>query len=154
MIENNKQLDLISPFSIKKAKGLVLMSGYILVQCISIPALSSGCNVEIKKQISFAKGQVCWAFDGQANTFNGQFHEGQAISVRMIGLGQYESGQEWGNLDPSATGPREQVFISDSQPGVPNGELTFVAPMTGIYQFTVSPCAYWSSRVKVEICAK
>ena len=62
------------------------MSGYILAQFISISALSSGCNVEIKKQISFAKGLVCWAFDGQANAFNGQFHEGHAISEAGRGL--------------------------------------------------------------------
>lgn len=139
---------------INNNKKLVLLGGYLLVLLLSIPAFGSGCNVEIKKKITFAKGEICWAFDGKANTFTGQFGEGQSISVRMIGLGEYESGQEWGNLDPIATGPSEQIFISDSKPGVPNGELTFVAPMTGIYQFTVSPCAYWSSRVKVEICAR
>ena len=139
---------------INSNKKLVLLGGYLLVLLLSIPAFGSGCNVEVKKQITFAKGEMCWAYDGKANTFSGQFGKGQAISVRMIGLGEYESGQEWGNLDPIATGPSEQVFISDSKPDVPNGELTFVAPMTGIYQFTVSPCAYWSSRVKVEICAR
>ena len=129
------------------------MVTYLLAQLLSIPAFGSGCNVEIKKKITFAKGEICWAFDGKANTFTGQFGEGQAISVRMIGLNESMS-DGWVNLDPSATGPNEQNFSSDSKRGEPNGELTFVAPTTGIYQFIVSPCAYWSSRIKLEICAR
>ncbi len=144
---------------INSNKKLVLLGGYLLVLLLSIPAFGSGCNVEVKKQITFAKGEMCWAYDGKANTFSGQFGEGQVISVRMIGLNESMS-DGWEKLDPRAVGPdwlnnTEQIYSpNDDSSGASSGVLNFVAPTTGIYQFTVSPCSYWGSRIKLEICAR
>jgi hypothetical protein len=51
--------------------------------------------------------------------------------------------------DPNVEGPGGYFFAVPDAPGV----MTFVAPATGTYRFSFSPCAMWGAPGAVKICA-
>ena len=52
--------------------------------------------------------------------------------------------------DPNVEGPGGYFFAVPDGPGL----LTFVAPATGAYRFSFSPCAMWGAQGVVKICAR
>jgi hypothetical protein len=107
-------------------------------------------------QIRFTGRQVCWTYRGSATSFIGKFSSGQTVSAHMTGEAiDYDprSGSATMVLrprDPNVEGPGGFFFGVPDAPGV----LTFVAPATGIYHFSFSPCAMWGAPGQVGICAR
>ena len=52
--------------------------------------------------------------------------------------------------DPNVEGPGGYFFAVPDAPGT----LTFVAPATGTYRFSFSPCAMWGAPGAVRICTR
>jgi hypothetical protein len=52
--------------------------------------------------------------------------------------------------DPNVEGPGGYFFAVPDAPGV----LTFVAPATGTYRFSFSPCSMWGAPGEVRICTR
>jgi hypothetical protein len=121
-----------------------------------LAALASACSKDVVARIEMKARQVCWMYRGSATSFIGSFTSGQAISAQMIGqASEYDprSGAvatSWQPRDPNVEGPGG-FFSGDAEaPGL----LTFVAPATGPYKFSFSPCAMWGAPGAVKICAR
>jgi hypothetical protein len=56
----------------------------------------------------------------------------------------------WRPRDPNVEGPGGFFFGAPEAPAL----LTFVAPATGTYRFSFSPCAIWGAPVAVRICPR
>jgi len=127
-----------------------------LVPALSTSALAKSCSREVAAQIRLTVGQACWTYRGPATLFIGKFSSGQAISAQMTGEAtDYDprSGRAATvsrPRDPNVEGPGGFFY------GVPDGPglLTFVAPATGTYRFSFSPCAMWGAPGAVRICAR
>jgi hypothetical protein len=120
------------------------------------PPLAASCTPEVTAQIRFSAGKACWTYHGPATSFIGSFSSGKAISAQMTGQ-ETEYDPRSGRAstvsrprDPNAEGPGGFFFGAPEAPGV----LTFVAPATGTYRFSFSPCAMWGAPGEVRICAR
>jgi hypothetical protein len=107
-------------------------------------------------QIRFPAKQACWTYRGPATLFVGKFSNGQTISAQMTGEA-IDYDPRAGSAatvsrprDPNVEGPGGYFFAVPDAPGV----LTFVAPATGTYRFSFSPCAMWGAPGAVRICAR
>ena len=134
-------------------KLLSIISIYVLLPNV---VYASGCNYVRQKKISFSSGSVCWSFEGRANTFVGDFSAGQKVSVRMLGRSANiddpipENRRPWEEIGPFVHGPNK--FIEGDTEFT--GRLNFTVPYSGKYEVVVQPCSYWSSQIKLEICAR
>jgi hypothetical protein len=123
---------------------------------LPVSASASSCNKDVVAQIRMAAGQVCWSYRGAATTFVGRFSVGKTISAQMIGeASDYDPRS--GSVatvsrprDPNVEGPGGFFFADAQAPGL----LTFIAPATGTYRFSFSPCAMWGAEGAVRICAR
>jgi hypothetical protein len=140
----------------RRSQNAVLAAALACVPLLPGLARASSCNKDVVAAIQMAAGQVCWVYRGAATTFVGSFSSGQAISAQMVGeASEYDprSGRvatEWRPRDPNVEGPGGFFFGAAQAPG----ELTFVAPATGPYRFSFSPCAMWGAPGAVKICAR
>jgi hypothetical protein len=106
-------------------------------------------------QIRFPARQACWAYRGPATLFVGKFANGQTISAQMIGEATDYDPRDGSTAtvsrprDPNVEGPGGYFFAVPDAPGI----MTFVAPATGTYRFSFSPCAMWGAPGVVKICA-
>lgn len=138
------------------ATRYALAASLAVVPLFSTPAPASSCNKLVTAQIKLAASQACWSYRGAATSFVGKFLSGQAISVQMVGeASDYDprDGRVAKVLrprDPNVEGPGG-FFSGEAQaPGV----LMFVAPASGTYRFSFSPCALWGAPGSVKICAR
>jgi hypothetical protein len=119
-------------------------------------ALAASCTAEVTAQIRLSAGQACWTYRGAATLFIGKFSSGQTVSAQMTGEAtDYDPRSGRASTvsrprDPNVEGPGGFFFGAAQAPGV----LTFVAPATGTYRFSFSPCAMWGAPGKVRICAR
>jgi hypothetical protein len=119
-------------------------------------ALATSCSREVVAQIRFPSGKACWTYRGAATLFVGKFSSGQTISAQMTGEATDYDPRSGGAAtvsrprDPNVEGPGGYFFAVPDAPGV----MTFVAPATGIYRFSFSPCAMWGAPGAVKICAR
>jgi hypothetical protein len=117
---------------------------------------ASSCDKEVAAQIRFPAGHACWAYRGSATLFIGKLSSGQTVSAEMTGEAtDYDprSGRAATvsrPRDPNVEGPGGYFFAVPDAPGV----MTFVAPATGTYRFSFSPCAMWGAPGVVKICAR
>jgi hypothetical protein len=106
--------------------------------------------------IRLAAGRACWTYRGPATLFIGKFSSGQTVSAQMTGEAiDYDprsgsAAKVSRPRDPNVEGPGGFFFGVPDAPGV----LTFVAPATGTYRFSFSPCAMWGAPGAVRICAR
>jgi hypothetical protein len=106
-------------------------------------------------QIRFPSSKTCWTYRGPATMFVGKFASGQTISTQMTGEAADYDPRTGGvstvsrPRDPNVEGPGGYFFAVPDAPGV----MTFVAPATGTYRFSFSPCAMWGAPGVVKICA-
>ena len=97
-----------------------------------------------------------WTYRGPATLFTGKFSSGQTVSAQMTGdATDYDPRDGSATTvsrprDPNVEGPGGYFFAVPDAPGV----LTFVAPATGTYRFSFSPCAMWGAPGAVRICAR
>jgi hypothetical protein len=126
-----------------------------LVPALSTSASATSCSREVVAQIRFPAKQACWTYRGPATLFIGKFSNGQTISAQMTGEAiDYDpralsAAAVSRPRDPNVEGPGGYFFAVPDAPGV----LTFVAPATGTYRFSFSPCAMWGAPGAVKICA-
>jgi hypothetical protein len=119
-------------------------------------AFAASCSRNVVAQIRFTRGQVCWAYRGSATLFSGKFLSGQTVSAQMTGEAtDYDPRSGSTTMvvrprDPNVEGPGGYFFGVPDAPGV----LTFIAPATGTYRFSFSPCAMWGAPSIVKICAR
>jgi hypothetical protein len=120
------------------------------------PSHASSCDKEVAARIRFPARQACWTYRGPATLFVGKFSSGQTISAQMTG--------EATDYDPAA-GTRQRfrgraIRMSRGPAGTSlpfqmrRGVMTFVAPATGTYRFSFSPCAMWGAPGAVRICTR
>ena len=89
-------------------------------------------------------GQAVWT---ERALFVGKFSNGQTISAQMTGEATDYDPRAGSAAtvsrprDPNVEGPGGYFFGAPDAPGV----LTFVAPATGSYRFSFSPCAMWGA---------
>ena len=120
------------------------------------PSRASSCDKEVAAQIRFPARQACWTYRGPATLFVGKFSSGQTISAQMTGEATDYDPRSGGAAtvsrprDPNVEGPGGYFFAVPDAPGV----MTFVAPATGTYRFSFSPCAMWGAPGAVKICAR
>ena len=120
------------------------------------PALATSCSREVAARIRFPAHQACWNYRGPATLFVGKFSSGQAISAQMTGETTDYDPRDGSSAtvsrprDPNVEGPGGYFFAVPDAPGV----MTFVAPATGSYRFSFSPCAMWGAPGAVKICAR
>ena len=120
------------------------------------PSLASSCDKEVAAQIRFPARQACWTYRGPATQFVGKFSSGQTVSAQMTGEAtDYDPRSGDATMvsrprDPNVEGPGGYFFAVPDAPGV----MTFVAPATGTYRFSFSPCAMWGAPGAVKICAR
>jgi hypothetical protein len=120
------------------------------------PLHASSCDKEVAARIRFAQHQACWTYRGPATLFVGKFSSGQAISAQMTGEATDYDPRNGSAAtvsrprDPNVEGPGGYFFAVPDAPGV----MTFVAPATGTYRFSFSPCAMWGAPGAVKICAR
>jgi len=123
---------------------------------LSASALAGSCDKEVVAQVRFAARQACWTYRGPATLFIGKFLSGQAISAQMTGEATDYDPRSGGAAivsrprDPNVEGPGGYFNGVPDGPGV----MTFVAPATGTYRFSFSPCAMWGAPGIVRICAR
>jgi hypothetical protein len=117
---------------------------------------ASSCDKEVAARIRFPVGKACWTYRGPATLFIGKFSSRQTISAQMTGEAtDYDPRNGSVSMvsrprDPNVEGPGGFFFGAPDAPGV----LTFVAPATGTYRFSFSPCAMWGAPGVVKICAR
>lgn len=134
----------------------------ILLACVCAagPAFASSCVDEVVAPIRFAKGAVCWSYDGKATHFTGRFSRGQRVTIEM--RGQYSRVTDpvsektetvWAPRIPQIEGPN-RFFVSADPPaeGAAAGRLEVILPETGEYKFGFSPCVMWHQNGHVSIC--
>jgi len=118
-------------------------------------ALASSCSREVVAQIRFPARQACWIYRGPATLFVGKFSSGQTVSAQMTGEATDYDPRDGSAAtvsrprDPNVEGPGGYFFAVPDAPG----DLTFIAPATGTYRFSFSPCAMWGAPGAVKICA-
>jgi hypothetical protein len=125
---------------------------------LTLPTFASAtsCSREVVAQIRFPARQACWTYRGSATAFIGAFLSGQTVSAQMTGEATDYDPRSGGvstvsrPRDPNVEGPGGFFFGAPEAPGV----LTFVAPATGTYRFSFSPCAMWGAPGAVKICAR
>ena len=135
--------------------SVALAAALALAPALSTSALATSCSREVVAQIRFSFGKACWTYRGPATLFVGKFASGQTISAQMTGeAADYDPRS--GSVatvsrprDPNVEGPGGYFFAVPDAPGV----MTFVAPATGTYRFSFSPCAMWGAPGAVKICA-
>jgi hypothetical protein len=122
----------------------------------ALPSRASSCDKEVAAQIRLIGRQVCWTYRGPATLFIGRFSNGQTISAQMTGEATDYDPRSGSTVkvsrprDPNVEGPGGYFYGVPDGPGV----MTFVAPATGIYRFSFSPCAMWGAPGVVKICAR
>ena len=123
---------------------------------LSVSAHATSCDKEVVARIRFPAAHACWSYRGPATLFVGKFSSGQAISAQMTGEATDYDPRSGGAAtvsrprDPNVEGPGGYFFAVPDGPG----DLTFVAPATGTYRFSFSPCAMWGAPGAVRICAR
>src|SRR6185437_9850919 len=143
---------------VSKDAPLVAAGLFAALALVSVPTLASSasCSPEVVAQIRPAPGHACWTYHGAATSFVGSFSSGEAVSAQMAGKAtDYDprggaASTVWRPRDPNVEGPGGFFFGAPEAPGV----LTFVAPATGTYRFSFSPCAMWGAPGAVRICAR
>ena len=138
-----------------RRRRAALIAALALASALSTSALATSCSREVAAQIRFPAGQACWAYRGPATLFIGKFSSGQTVSAQMTGEAT-DYDPRSGRVatvsrprDPNVEGPGGYFFAVPDAPGV----MTFVAPATGTYRFSFSPCAMWGEPGAVKICA-
>ena len=132
-----------------------LEAAFAFAPALSTSTLATSCSREVTATIRFAPRQACWAYRGPATLFVGKFSSGQTISAQMTGEAtDYDPRSESVTAvsrprDPNVEGPGGYFYGVPDAPGL----MTFVAPATGIYRFSFSPCAMWGAPGVVRICA-
>jgi hypothetical protein len=135
--------------------SIALAAILALISAHSTPASASSCSREVVAQIRFSSGKACWTYRGPATLFVGKFSNGQTISAQMTGEATDYDPRDGSTAtvsrprDPNVEGPGGYFFAVPDAPGV----MTFVAPATGTYRFSFSPCAMWGAPGVVKICA-
>ena len=136
-------------------KQIALAAALALAPVLSTSALATSCSREVVAKVRFPVGRACWIYRGPATLFVGKFSSGQTISAQMTGDATDYDPRSGGvstvsrPRDPNVEGPGGYFFAVPDAPGV----MTFVAPATGIYRFSFSPCAMWGAPGVVKICA-
>jgi hypothetical protein len=134
---------------------VALAAAVALISAHSTSASASSCSREVVAQIRYSSGKACWSYRGPATLFVGKFSNGQTISAQMTGEATDYDPRDGSTAtvsrprDPNVEGPGGYFFAVPDAPGV----MTFVAPATGIYRFSFSPCAMWGAPGVVKICA-
>ena len=133
-----------------------VIAALALVPALPSSTLAKSCSHDVAAPIRLTAGQVCWTYRGPATSFVGRFSSGEAISAEMTGEAtDYDprSGRAATvsrPRDPNVEGPGGFFFGVPDAPGV----LNFVAPATGTYRFSFSPCAMWGAPGSVKVCAR
>jgi hypothetical protein len=133
-----------------------LAAAVALASALSTSALAASCSREVAARIRFTGRQACWTYHGPATLFIGRFSSGQAISAQMTGEAIDYDPRDGSAAtvsrprDPNVEGPGGYFFAVPDAPGV----MTFVAPATGTYRFSFSPCTMWGAPGAVKICAR
>ena len=136
-------------------RSVALAAALALAPAHSTSALASSCSREVVAQIRFPARQACWTYRGPATLFVGKFASGQTVSAQMTGEATDYDPRDGSTAavsrprDPNVEGPGGYFFGVPDAPGVMN----FVAPATGTYRFSFSPCAMWGAPGVVKICA-
>jgi hypothetical protein len=136
--------------------SIALAAAFAVTSALSTSALATSCSREVAAQIRFPSGKACWTYRGPATLFVGKFSSGQTISAQMTGEATDYDPRSGDTTtvsrprDPNVEGPGGYFFAVPDAPGV----LTFVAPATGTYRFSFSPCAMWGAPGAVKICAR
>jgi hypothetical protein len=136
--------------------GVALAAGLVFVPAPPCSALPKSCDHDLGAPIRLAPGQACWTYHGPATSFTGSFSSGESVSAQMTGqASDYDPRSGRASTvsrprDPNVEGPGGFFFGAPQAPG----SLTFVAPATGIYRFSFSPCAMWGAPGRVKICAR
>jgi hypothetical protein len=136
--------------------SIALAAVVALTSALSTSALATSCSREVAAPIRFPAHQACWTYRGPATLFVGKFSSGQAISAQMTGEATDYDPRDGSAAtvsrprDPNVEGPGGYFFAVPDAPGV----MTFVAPATGTYRFSFSPCAMWGAPGAVKICAR
>jgi hypothetical protein len=136
--------------------SIALAAALTLAPAHSTSALATPCSREVAARIRFPAHQACWTYRGPATLFVGKFSSGQAISAQMTGEATDYDPRAGSAAtvsrprDPNVEGPGGYFFAVPDAPGV----MTFVAPATGTYRFSFSPCAMWGAPGAVKICAR
>jgi hypothetical protein len=141
-----------------RAAGAVSLLALVgALSCARAPSShASSCDKEVAARIRFPARQACWTYRGPATLFVGKFSSGQTISAQMTGQATDYDPRSGGAAtvsrprDPNVEGPGGYFFAVPDAPGV----MTFVAPATGTYRFSFSPCAMWGALGAVKICAR
>jgi hypothetical protein len=140
---------------VKRRKRAALIPALTLVPALSTSAFATSCSHEVVARIRLTAGQACWTYRGPATLFIGKFSSGQTVSAQMTGQATDYDPRSGSAAtvsrprDPNVEGPGGYFFGVPDGPGV----LTFVAPATGAYRFSFSPCAMWGAPGVVRICA-
>jgi hypothetical protein len=141
---------------LRSVRRAVLAAALSLAPALSTSASAASCAHEVVAQIRFSARQACWTYRGAATLFVGQFASGQTVSAQMTGEATDYDPRSGGAAtvsrprDPNVEGPGGYFYGVPDAPGL----LTFVAPATGTYRFSFSPCAMWGAPGAVKICAK
>ena len=136
--------------------SIALAAALAFAPAQSTSALASSCSREVVAQIRFPSGKACWTYRGPATLFVGKFSSGQTVSAQMTGEATDYDPRSGGvstvsrPRDPNVEGPGGYFFAVPDAPGV----MTFVAPATGTYRFSFSPCAMWGAPGAVRICTR
>jgi hypothetical protein len=137
-------------------KSIALAAALAFAPAQSTSALASSCSREVVAQIRFPSGKACWTYHGPATLFVGKFSSGQTVSAQMMGEATDYDPRSGGVAtvsrprDPNVEGPGGYFYGVPDGPGI----MTFVAPATGTYRFSFSPCAMWGAPGAVTICAR
>ena len=136
--------------------SIALAAALAFAPAHSTSAYATSCSREVAAQIRFPSGKACWTYRGPATLFVGKFSNGQTISAQMTGEATDYDPRDGSTAtvsrprDPNVEGPGGYFFGVPDAPGI----MTFVAPATGIYRFSFSPCAMWGAPGVVKICAR
>jgi hypothetical protein len=133
----------------------IAVAAAVFVSTLS-SALATSCSREVVAQIRFTGRHACWSYRGPATLFIGKFSSGQTVSAQMTGEATDYDPRNGSAAtvsrarDPNVEGPGGYFYGVPDAPGV----MTFVAPATGTYRFSFSPCAMWGAPGVVKICAR
>ncbi len=134
----------------------IALAAAVFVSALSTPALATSCSREVVAQIQFNGRRACWTYRGAATLFIGKFSNGQTVSAQMTGEATDYDPRNGSAAtvsrprDLNVEGPGGYFYGVPDAPGV----MTFVAPATGTYRFSFSPCAMWGAPGVVRICAR
>ena len=134
----------------------IALTAAVFVLALSTSALATSCSREVVAQIRFTGRQACWSYRGAATLFIGKFSSGQTVAAQMTGVATDYDPRNGSAAtvsrprDPNVEGPGGYFYGVPDAPGV----MTFVAPATGTYRFSFSPCAMWGAPGVVRICAR